>query len=125
MKALLTGANGFLGKHLVNKLNLEGCEVYSLGRVKAENANFFHLESLEDKKTIERCLLDINPNYLFHLAGTVSNDGDGSKKVNTDFAETLPVCLSPILTLGVKKYGASIIPLEELPSTILQCFRAE
>ena len=41
MKALLTGANGFLGKHLINKLNSEGCEVYSLGRAEAKNTNFF------------------------------------------------------------------------------------
>ena len=34
-------------------------------------------------------MLDIPPNYLFHLAGTVSNDGDESKKVNTDFAGKL------------------------------------
>ncbi len=89
MKALLTGANGFLGKHLINKLNSEGCEVYSLGRAEAKNTNFFHLESLEDKKTIERCLFDIKPDYVFHLAGTVSNDEAESRKVNTNFAKKL------------------------------------
>ena len=86
MKALLTGANGFLGKHLVNKLISEGCEVSSLGRVKTENTNFFNLESPEDKKTIERCLFDIKPDYVFHLAGTVSNDEAESRKVNINFA---------------------------------------
>ena len=76
MKALLTGANGFLGKHLVSKLNSTGCKVYSLGRVKTENTNFFHLGSLEDKEKIKKCLSDIKPDYLFHLAGSVSNDED-------------------------------------------------
>ena len=89
MKALLTGANGFLGKHLINKLSSEGCEIFSLGRVEVENTNFFHLESVEDKKTIDRCISDIKPDYLFHLAGTVSNDEAESKKVNTNFAQKL------------------------------------
>ena len=88
MKALLTGANGFLGKHLVSKLNSTGCKVYSLGRVKTENTNFFHLGSLEDKEKIKKCLSDIKPDYLFHLAGSVSNDEDESKKVNADFGSS-------------------------------------
>ena len=89
MKALLTGANGFLGKHLVSKLNSTGCKVYSLGRVKTENTNFFHLGSLEDKEKIKKCLSDIKPDYLFHLAGSVSNDEAESKKVNADFAKNI------------------------------------
>lgn len=89
MKALLTGANGFLGKHLINKLSSEGCEIFSLGRVEVENTNFFHLKSVEDKKTIDRSISDIKPDYLFHLAGTVSNDEAESKKVNTNFAQKL------------------------------------
>ena len=89
MKALLTGANGFLGKHLVSKLNSTGCKVYSLGRVKTENTNFFHLGSLEDKEKIKKCLSDIKPDYLFHLAGSVSNDETESKKVNADFAKNI------------------------------------
>ena len=40
-ESALTGANGFLGKHLINKLNSEGCEVYSLGRVKLKILIFF------------------------------------------------------------------------------------
>lgn len=89
MKALLTGANGFLGKHLVNKLNSAGYEVYSLGRVEVKNTNFFYLECPEDKKIIKKCLSDIKPNYLFHLAGTVSTDELESIRVNTKYAENI------------------------------------
>ena len=35
---------------------------------------------------------------------------------------TLPICLSPTFTTGIPKYGISIIPLEELPTTTLEIF---
>ena len=77
----------FLGKHLVSKLNSTGCKVYSLGRVKTENTNFFSFRLFRRQKKIKKCLSDIKPDYLFHLAGSVSNDEAESKKVNADFAK--------------------------------------
>ncbi len=36
-----------------------------------------------------------------------------------------PFCLSPISTVGLPNEGASIIPLEELPTTTVAYFKAD
>lgn len=75
-KVVLTGANGFLGSHLVDKLIKEDFDVHCVVR-KTSNTKW-----LNDKKlTLHSCgLIDIDPlaevfknvDYIFHLAGTVS-----------------------------------------------------
>jgi nucleoside-diphosphate-sugar epimerase len=76
VKIVLTGANGFLGSHLVDRLLLESAEVHCLVR-KTSN-----LKWLQDPRIhIHTCgLTDIpamaavfkNVDYIFHLAGTVA-----------------------------------------------------
>ena len=43
----------------------------------------------------------------------------------TESAFSLPFCRSPTLTVGVLKQGASVIPLEEFPTTKSTCFSAD
>ena len=38
---------------------------------------------------------------------------------------TLPFCLGPIFTVGIFKYGASKIPLEEFPMTASEYFNRD
>ena len=56
-KALITGADGFTGKHLTNFLSESGYEV-------------FHLTSdLLDTVNLDKELLAVNPHFVIHLAG--------------------------------------------------------
>lgn len=70
MKALVTGASGFIGSHLCSYLQKRGIEVYAtMHRKKTEikGVHFIHANLL-DKKEVEDLIKDIAPTYIFHLA---------------------------------------------------------
>ncbi len=76
MKALITGANGFLGSWLTKRLLEEGYEVHALVRKKSDLSD---LESLKPNLvygdvTDKSSLIDSfkNKDVIFHLAGVVS-----------------------------------------------------
>jgi GDP-L-fucose synthase len=64
-KILVTGASGFLGKHLVNRLNKLGCEVYT------SNTKIGNLNNLQNLT----CFSGVKFDYIFHLA-VVTRGGD-------------------------------------------------
>ena len=70
MKALITGAGGFLGQHLVKFLKSKDLEIYNLGRSQVNYSNHIPLTDVSKKKIIQEALSEIEPDYLFHLAGT-------------------------------------------------------
>ena len=57
MRLLLTGAQGFTGKHLANAAKLAGLEVFAL------EAN------LQDGQQVREQVVQINPTHVIHLAG--------------------------------------------------------
>ncbi|MBN1779923.1 SDR family NAD(P)-dependent oxidoreductase [bacterium] len=72
MKILLTGATGFLGRHIVRKLNAEGADVRALVRNTSQTA---HLESskltfiegnLRDRASIEKAVKNVD--VIVHAA---------------------------------------------------------
>lgn len=80
MKAVVTGANGFLGTWLTKRLLAEGYEVYALVR---KNSDLSELEELKqnikpiylygdvtDKESLRRAFKD--KDIVFHLAGVVA-----------------------------------------------------
>ena len=74
-KVLITGANGFVGKYLIEKLLKENCEVYGTvldGDLYIDSRMiFFHLDlidAIETRKIIEK----IKPDVIFHLASQSS-----------------------------------------------------
>ena len=70
MRALVTGASGFTGRHLVQWLHTCGCEVFSLGRTRVPDVTHLQLEDIHDFEQILASVRIANPDYLFHLAGT-------------------------------------------------------
>ncbi len=65
MKVLVTGATGFLGRHLVRRLEKEGAEVY------ISNSKVANLKKVENLHIYN----DIKFDYIFHLA-IVTKAGD-------------------------------------------------
>src|SRR5919201_170136 len=66
MKTLVTGGGGFLGSHLVERLEADGAEVHAARRADAD------LTRWEDA---ERLFGDTRPQRVFHLAGEVGGIG--------------------------------------------------
>lgn len=73
MRALVTGAGGFLGRHVVEQLREIGAEVFTLGvagRGKAASERAFLLRTPVDAAGIETAMRAAKPSCVFHLAGT-------------------------------------------------------
>lgn len=77
MRALVTGASGFVGSHLVEKLVNQGIEVRALLRKTSktlgnlDGVKFEKAEgSLADEESLRRAVKDVD--YIFHVAGVIT-----------------------------------------------------
>jgi len=73
MRALLTGASGFIGKNLKKYLECMGIQVFTLSSTLPQSDKNFFLDSIASYDCIVNCLKETEPNYLFHLAGNQIN----------------------------------------------------
>ena len=75
--SFITGANGFVGSHLVEYLLNQGHEVHCLMRKSSDDKwlkgldIFIHRNGIEDIEFLKKVFSEHNVNYIFHLAGTV------------------------------------------------------
>ena len=69
MKALITGANGFVGRYLTDELKKSGYEVCGMDIIENDNV---HYVDLLDYFSIEQIIKKEKPDCLFHLAGQSS-----------------------------------------------------
>lgn len=69
-RVFITGANGFIGHHLVRRLLDQGASVSVLGRKKDQYSLPVteYTGDLKDRGTIESCLTQADPEIIFHLA---------------------------------------------------------
>jgi nucleoside-diphosphate-sugar epimerase len=73
MRALITGASGFIGSSLIEELNRLGFEVHALMRSTSSRANLEGMRyeriegDLSDYESLKRAVKD--KDYVFHLAG--------------------------------------------------------
>ena len=71
-KILITGHNGFIGKHLCSKLTTDDFFVIGLGRSSDKNGEckFLSYEiDISDKTLVSRIIKENNPEIIVHLAG--------------------------------------------------------
>ncbi len=129
MKALVTGATGFLGSHLCKVLCEKGWKVHILHRLKSKtcglkNLNLnFHTGDVTDLDSFMRAGRGMD--VIFHLAGLVSHSNrlKDMQKVNVHgTAQAVEVCkkqgIKLIYVSSVVAVGASAKPLalnEESP----------
>ena len=106
MKILITGGAGFVGSHLCDSLISNGHEIVIFTRNPEKNQNISHIldkitiESVDvtDSSKLEKKILDIKPEIIFHLAGQTSHklsfenplyDIDANAKSTLTILETL------------------------------------
>ena len=66
---LVTGGSGFLGRHLLDRLDREPVEVVALGRRPVAGCSRFIKADLLDPAGLARALRETSPAVVFHLAG--------------------------------------------------------
>ncbi len=76
MRALVTGASGFVGRHLVT--HLESCDDEVVGTDRSDGG-----PDLLDAEGFERLLTDIRPEVVYHLAGQADVGRSWSAPVET------------------------------------------
>lgn len=89
-RVLVTGATGFLGRHLVPRLATVGATVVALSRSGAavDGAERAVALDLEDPQAIGRFVRELNPDVVFHLGGRVYGAPDAGL-VRSTFATLL------------------------------------
>jgi UDP-glucose 4-epimerase len=80
LKVLVTGGNGFLGRHLCQRLCNAGCEVHATSRQQrrsnASSGPTWWQVDVADFEEARRLFADVRPNIVVHLAGSVGASPD-------------------------------------------------
>jgi nucleoside-diphosphate-sugar epimerase len=116
MTALVTGAGGFLGQHVVARLLELGIPVATLGRSTTSakaGCCAFHLDDAGDGATIRAVMQEVRPRLVLHLAGTpMTGPVEDVYRVNVLFsvhliaaALTLPDPPQVLLAGSAAEYG--------------------
>jgi nucleoside-diphosphate-sugar epimerase len=74
-KVLVTGASGFLGSHLCDRLCQNGAEVHAISRTeRTTDNNLLHWwqGNMEDMAVVQNLFQTIKPNIVFHLFGLIT-----------------------------------------------------
>ena len=93
MRALVTGAGGFLGRHVLAELAARGIEAVTLGRGDPSDSvpgQAHRIPDLGDEAAITAVLAGVAPDLVFHLAGTAAAEPlEEAYRVNVLFAARL------------------------------------
>ena len=76
-RALVTGARGFIGSHVVAVLDAEGIEVVTMGRSSSAGAmsiDHATLSDVNDIVAIRKMIERYSPATIFHIAGTARSE---------------------------------------------------
>ncbi len=108
MKVLVTGATGFIGSHLAERLQSEGNEVRILLRETSNRRWINHFEaehivgSLSDVDSLKRAVEGVD--YVYHIAGVVaSKDRAGFYRGNVDATRNILTAVEEV-NPGVKRF---------------------
>lgn len=91
--ALVTGANGFLGRHVVHRLIDLGIPVATMGRTESASpgiSRHIAVTDVGDAARVRQAISQIEPVMVFHLAGNSGNaDHQEVFRVNTVYGANL------------------------------------
>jgi nucleoside-diphosphate-sugar epimerase len=117
---LVTGGSGFLGRHVLNRLDREPVEVVALGR-RAIPGRRFVTADLLDSAGLRRALAETAPSVVLHLGGRTppadAESLDRSNRVGTlRLIEAMSAIDGPVrLVAAGSAAELGPVPIEELP----------
>lgn len=122
-RILVTGGNGYLGRHLVERLKGEGVEVFIIDKYGDASANVFILD-IGDLKVVKDAITKIQPDIIFHLAASLNRERnfdqyEDTNNVNLIGTQNLLFALRDtnyqnfIFTSTSEVYGSNIAPFVE------------
>jgi len=85
-RLLITGANGFIGSRIVQKLSLKKFEVHTLSRNSDHRFSsqiYQHILDINKYSDVKAVVNEIKPQYLIHLAGVTTIKDSVSDYLNT------------------------------------------
>jgi len=98
-RVLVTGGTGFIGANLARRLIADGHEVHLLVRpcearwrlAGTERQSVLHEASVEQQDRVERIVMEVDPQWVFHLAayGAYSSQRDVQRIVRTNYNGTV------------------------------------
>ena len=78
-KILVTGASGFIGKHLCRELIKRGCKIHAVSR-KERDSDCVQMRwwqaDLTDSQDVENLFFRLKPDFIYHLASFVAGSRD-------------------------------------------------
>jgi len=99
-RVLVTGAAGFLGDHLCARLKRLDCVLIGLDEVEtAAPAGFAQFIVGDLAHEAERCIAELRPDVVFHLAGGASVN-DALRDPDGDFDRTVPATARLLAAAG-------------------------
>ncbi|WCL51225.1 NAD-dependent epimerase/dehydratase family protein [Leptospira sp. GIMC2001] len=104
MKVLVTGADGFLGKAVVEKLNFNELDIISVTRRENSSSGFF-IKDLGNPKELIETLDNIKPQIIINLAAVI----DFSENSNISFLHSINILCPAILADWAKRNNSYLI----------------
>jgi len=105
-RALVTGANGFIGSHLCRALAAAGAQVHAVSRSpkRGDPTTHWWQGNLAEFAPAEHIFAQTRPDYIFHLAGIAAGSRDMSLVLPTLESNLLSTVNMLVLS---KRYGCS------------------
>jgi GDP-4-dehydro-6-deoxy-D-mannose reductase len=126
-RAVVTGGQGFIGRHLVKALRERGVNVWTLGRKpSAETTHIVLEEASWGSPSLDRALADATPDCIFHLAGIPRGTPAELARTNVGLTRDLTGAirragLRPLLVVAgsAAEYGSAIADGEPVRETTI------
>ena len=137
-KVIITGATGFIGRHLAQAVAASGASVYGLSRSESYIADVHgYVCDITDRRLLNEIVGDVRPSHIFHLAGNKArsaNIKDFRQCIDENLIGTLNLleaceaasCVPRFISLGTcEEYGGAEAPYlettREVPVSAYSC----
>lgn len=126
-RILITGASGFIGRHLAEKLRTSGARVHTLTRSPVQHMpeTVQHLGDIRNQQAVVSAVGKSNPEFIFHLCAyknRLPDLGEFAPAIETNLTGTLNLVsaakslrqLRSIIVVGTaEEYGNNPTPFKE------------